>query len=66
VPLTLIAGLGHWYLGTINFHLLTSLLCGSIPGIIIGSLTTRYIPETALRLALAAVLILVAAKLVFG
>jgi uncharacterized membrane protein YfcA len=66
VPLTLIAGLGHWYLGAINFHLLTSLLCGSIPGIIIGSLTTRYIPETALRLALATVLILVAAKLVFS
>ncbi len=66
VPLTLIAGLGHWYLGTINFHLLASLLCGSIPGIIIGSLTTRYIPETGLRLALATVLILVAAKLVFS
>jgi uncharacterized membrane protein YfcA len=66
VPLTLIAGVGHWYLGNINFHLLTSLLCGSIPGIIIGSLTTRFVPETGLRLALAAVLVLVAAKLVFG
>jgi uncharacterized membrane protein YfcA len=66
VPLTLIAGLGHWWLGTINFHLLASLLAGSIPGIIIGSLTTRLIPETTLRLTLAAVLILVAAKLGFG
>ncbi len=66
VPLTLIAGLGHWYLGTINFQLLASLLCGSIPGIIIGSLTTRHIPETGLRLALATVLMLVAAKLAFG
>jgi len=66
VPLTLIAGVGHWYLGNINFHLLTSLLCGSIPGIIIGSLTTRFVPETGLRLALAAVLVLVAVKLVFG
>ncbi len=66
VPLTLIAGIGHWWLGTINFHLLASLLCGSIPGIVAGSLTTRYIPETSLRLALAAVLILVALKLGFG
>ena len=38
VPLTLLAGLGHWFLGTINFHLLGSLLVGSIPGIVIGSL----------------------------
>src|SRR5205807_10403265 len=31
VPLTLIAGLGHWALGSIDWHLLGSLLIGSIP-----------------------------------
>ncbi len=32
VPLTLLAGLGHWYLGSIDMHILVSLLCGSLPG----------------------------------
>jgi len=38
VPLTLIAGLGHWLIGQVDLHLLVSLLVGSVPGIIIGSL----------------------------
>ncbi|HQT65585.1 MAG: hypothetical protein B7Z75_06080 [Acidocella sp. 20-57-95] len=66
VPLTLIAGLGHWWLGSINFPLLISLLCGSIPGIIIGSVSTRRIPEAIIRPLLAAVLILVSVKLLYG
>ncbi len=45
VPLTLLAGLGHWWLGSINWHLLLSLLSGSIPGIIIGSLVAARVPE---------------------
>ena len=32
VPLTLIAGAGHWWLGSVDFHMLVSLLVGSIPG----------------------------------
>jgi uncharacterized membrane protein YfcA len=65
VPLTLIAGLGHWWLGNINFVLLASLLLGSIPGIIAGSYGTRFVPEYVLRPLLAIVLILVSAKLLF-
>jgi uncharacterized membrane protein YfcA len=65
VPLTLIAGLGHWWLGSINLVLLASLLMGSIPGIIAGSYGTRMIPEAVLRPLLAVVLLLVAAKLLF-
>ena len=63
VPLTLIAGLGHWWLGSVNFQLLGSLLIGSIPGIIIGSYLTGRIPETVLRPILAAVLVLVGVKM---
>jgi uncharacterized membrane protein YfcA len=37
VPLTLIAGLGHWLLGSVNWLLLSSLLIGSLPGIYVGS-----------------------------
>jgi len=36
VPLTLLAGIGHWYLGAVDWTLLTSLLTGSVPGIIVG------------------------------
>jgi len=34
VPLTLVAGLGHSFLGSIDYHILTSLLAGSIPAIV--------------------------------
>src|ERR1700688_1045312 len=54
VPLTLIAGLGHWWLGSINLDLLIPLLLGSVPGILIGSHTAARVPEKALRLLLAA------------
>ncbi len=65
VPLTLVAGLGHFALGTVNFPLLGSLLTGSIPGIIIGSQLTAHIPERILRPVLAGTLLLVGGKLAF-
>ena len=39
VPLTLVAGLGHWWLGSVDWPLLTSLLSGSIPGIVARQLS---------------------------
>jgi uncharacterized membrane protein YfcA len=63
VPLTLAAGIGHWFLGSINVDVLISLLVGSIPGILIGSYAAVRIPETALRLVLAGTLVVVATKL---
>jgi uncharacterized membrane protein YfcA len=63
VPLTLIAGIGHWYLGAVNFPLLGSLLIGSIPGIIVGSLCARHAPEAYLKPALSLVLVLVGIKM---
>ena len=50
VPLTLLAGLGHLALGTINMHLLGALLIGSIPGIILGSLLAKFAPDKLLKL----------------
>ena len=64
VPLTLIAGIGHWMLGAIDWHLMAVLLMGSLPGIVLGSYFATRVPETALRLLLAVTLILVASKLV--
>lgn len=64
VPLTLAAGIGHWFLGSIDADVLVSLLVGSIPGILIGSYAASRIPEMALRLVLAATLIVVATKMI--
>jgi uncharacterized membrane protein YfcA len=65
VPLTLVAGLGHWYLGSVDWPLLSSLLCGSIPGIVIGSYLSAHIPDAVLRPILAVTLMVVGARLVF-
>jgi len=64
VPLTLVAGIGHWATGAIDWHLLGVLLVGSLPGIFIGTYLAHRVPERALRLVLAATLILVASNLV--
>ncbi len=64
VPLTAIAAFGHWWLGSINWELLFTLLIGSLPGITIGSLAARAVPEKFLRGLLATTLTGVAAKLV--
>lgn len=65
VPLTTIAALGHWWLGTINWELLVILLIGSVPGITLGSLIARAIPAIALRALLATALTGVAVKMVY-
>ena len=56
VPLTLLGGLGHLGLGNVNGGLLLGLLCGSIPGILIGTHLTRTFPEWVLRPILAVAL----------
>ncbi|WP_024513093.1 sulfite exporter TauE/SafE family protein [Bradyrhizobium sp. ARR65] len=65
VPLTLVAGAGHWVLGTVDWHLMGVLLMGSVPGILVGSYSAARLPETAIRFALAGVLIMVSTKLAF-
>ena len=63
VPLTLIAGAGHWFIGSIDWPLLGSLLLGSIPGIAIASQLASRVPERVLRPILAGTLALVGARL---
>jgi uncharacterized membrane protein YfcA len=64
VPLTAVAAVGHWWLGSIDWMLLLTLLVGSVPGITIGSWFARAVPERVLRGLLAATLMGVAAKLI--
>src|SRR5579885_906806 len=65
VPLTLIAGVGHWLIGSIDGGVLAPLLIGSLPGIVIGSNLAVRTPDRAVRLALAAVLAIGGGRLVF-
>ena len=65
VPLTLIAGFGHSIIGDVDTHLLVSLLAGSIPGIIAGSLISSRVPDRMLRPVLAGTLALMGGKLMF-
>jgi len=64
VPLTLIAGLGHAYMGTVDYVLLGSLLLGSLPGIYLGSHVGSHIPDRILRPILATILIVIGIKLI--
>jgi len=65
VPLTLVGGIGHWVAGSVNVTILVSLLIGSLPGIFLGSYAAARVPDRAIRLALATVLVIVGGKLVF-
>lgn len=65
VPLTLVAGLGHVSLGTVDYPLLGTLLIGSIPGIWIGSHLSAKVAEHWIRLILALILVYVGQKLAF-
>ena len=65
VPLTLIAGTGHWMMGSVDWHIIISLLAGSLPGIFVGSYFAIRVPERALRLVLATTLFVVASRMVY-
>jgi uncharacterized membrane protein YfcA len=58
-----VAGIGHLVSGNVDLHATAWLLTGSIPGILISSRFTVRLPDTALRLALATVLLLSGLKL---
>jgi hypothetical protein len=66
VPLTLIAGVGHWLIGSVDLSLMIALLAGSIPGVIIGSLLSGRSSDVVLRPVLAVTLLVVAVKMLFG
>jgi len=65
VPLTLVAGLGHWMLGSVDWHIFGSLLVGSLPGIFLGSYLSARVAKLALRIILALTLAVVGSKLAF-
>ncbi len=64
VPLTLVAGIGHWWFGNVDWSLLGALLVGSLPGIFLGSHLAAHVPDRILRPILAGMLVLVGSKLI--
>ena len=63
VPLPLIAGIGHWLLGSVDLTLMLALLAGSIPGIIIGSYLATRSSDAVLRPILALTLLVSSLRL---
>lgn len=64
VPLTLVAGMGHASLGSVDWPLLAKLLAGSLPGIWLGSRLMRHTPDRVIRSILSVLLAWVGTKLV--
>jgi uncharacterized protein len=64
IPLTLVAGIGHLLIGSVDVHLLLNLLIGSIPGIIVGSLLVHRVSDKLVRIALSLVLVLTGVRLI--
>ena len=66
VPLTLVAGLGHAAIGSIDWPLLGLLLCGSLPGIWIGARLAQHAPQRLVRTLLSLLLAYAGSKLVMA
>ncbi len=63
VPLTLVAGLGHASIGSVDWPLLAKLLVGSLPGIWLGTQFSSKVPERAIRSLLSMLLAYAGVKL---
>lgn len=67
VPLTFVAGIGHYLLlDNLDWNLLLALLIGSVPAVYIGSRWSRHIPDRVLKLSLAVCLIIIGSYYLFG
>jgi uncharacterized protein len=58
IPLAVVAGLGYLFAGLVDWGMLLSLLVGSIPAIIVGSLLARKVSGRWIQISLAIVLLL--------
>ncbi|GBD56492.1 sulfite exporter TauE/SafE family protein [Gluconobacter wancherniae] len=64
VPLTLIAGGGHWVEGTTDFGVLVRLLAGSIPGILLGTWCAGVVREDIQRWFLGILLAIIGLRMI--
>lgn len=66
VPLTAVAGLGHFSIGAVDFSLLFGLLAGGLPAIYLGSLVGKNLPDRVLRPTIAVILSIMGVKLLLS
>lgn len=64
VPLTLVAGLGHASIGSVDWPLLVKLLAGSLPGIWLGTYLMHKTPDRVIRSLLSVLLAYAGVKLI--
>ena len=65
VPLTLVAGIGHMWLGNVDYLLLFALLVGSLPAVHLGSRLGSYLPDHVMRWLLAGILLVLGIRYLF-
>lgn len=63
IPLSMVAGVGYLWVGTVDFILLGNLLLGSIPAAFIGGISAHKFKDKWLRIAIAVVLAIAGFKL---
>lgn len=62
IPLAMVAGIGYLFAGMVDWQMLASLLVGSVPAIIVGSLLARRMSGRWIQVSLAFVLFAAGAK----
>ena len=64
IPLAVVAGLGYLFAGMVDWWMLVSLLIGSIPAVLLGSMLAGKIPGRWIQIALAFVLMAAGVKVI--
>lgn len=62
IPLALVAGIGYAFTGMVDGHMLVSLLIGSLPAVLLGSLLATKLSSRLLQTSLALVLLMVGVR----
>ena len=66
IPLAVVAGIGYLVAGMVDWKMLISLLLGSLPAVVVGSLLARKVPSRVIQLLLATLLLLTGLKTIFS
>lgn len=64
VPLTFVAGLGHFWIGNVNLHMLGLLLLGSVPAVVVGSWAAHRMSDAWVRPILSVILMFAGYRLI--
>lgn len=63
--LLIFTSLGHLSLGTVDWHLVLPIWLGTVPGVLVGAKLCKSVPQSALRVVIYSILVMVSWKLVY-